>query len=76
MPSSCSAPGCTSNYDQDDRVPIFRMPDKPPELRQAWISALHRDDIGTLKVVNVCAKHFRDGDIIKTQGSQWRRDLH
>ena len=66
MPSSCSAPGCTSNYDQDDRVPIFRMPDKPPELRQAWISALHRDDIDTLKVVNVCAKHFRDDDIIKT----------
>ena len=32
MPSSCSAPGCRSNYDSDDRIPIFTMPENPPEL--------------------------------------------
>ena len=37
MPSSCSAPGCRSNYDSDDRIPIFTMPENPPELKQAWM---------------------------------------
>ena len=63
MPSSCSAPGCRSNYDSDDRIPIFTMPENPPELKQAWMHALRRDDISDLKAVKVCAKHFRDDDI-------------
>ena len=63
MPSACSAPGCTSNYYPNERVHIFRMPDNPPELKQAWIRALHREDIDRLKVVNVCIKHFREEDV-------------
>ena len=63
MPSSCSASGCRSNYDSDDRIPIFTMPENPPELKQAWMRALRRDDISDLKAVKVCAKHFRDDDI-------------
>ena len=39
------------------------MPEHPPELRQAWIRALHRDNIDNLKVVNVCVKHFREEDV-------------
>ena len=63
MPSSCSVPGCTSNYHPDDRVPIFKMPDIPPTLKQAWIRALRRENIDSLKVVNVCVKHFRSEDV-------------
>ena len=59
MPNSCSAPGCKSIYESDDRIPIFKMPRNPPELRQAWIRALRRDYIEDMKVVRVCIKHFR-----------------
>ena len=38
------------------------MPEKPDELKHAWLRALHRDDIDELKVVYVCSKHFREGD--------------
>ncbi|KAI6648378.1 hypothetical protein LOD99_8168 [Oopsacas minuta] len=63
IPSACSAPGCISNYYPDDRVHIFRVPENPPELKQAWIRALHCDNIDRLKVVNVCIKHFREEDV-------------
>ena len=62
MPN-CSAPGCRGNYTPEDRVPVFKLPDGPPELRHAWIRALHRDDISDLKMVYVCAKHFQKEDI-------------
>ena len=62
MPN-CSAPGCRGNYTPEDRVPVFKLPDGPPKLRHAWISALHRDDISDLKMVYVCAKHFSKEDI-------------
>ena len=64
MLNSCSAPGCKSNYyESDDWIPVFKMPTNPPELRQAWIRALRRDDIDDVKVVPVCIKHFREEDI-------------
>ena len=67
MPNSCSAPGCKSNYyETDDRVPVFKLPTNPPELKQAWIRALRRDDIEKMKVVRVCIKHFRNEDIEAT----------
>ena len=42
------------------------MPEKPDELQHAWLRALHRDDIDELKVVYVCSKHFRDGEVETT----------
>ena len=63
MPSSCSAPGCKSNYRRRDRIPIFKRPEYPPQLKQAWTQAIHRVDIEELKVVYVCIKHFLEGDI-------------
>ena len=63
MPMNCSAPGCTSNYNSDEHVPVFKLPEKPDELRQAWIRALRRDDIDDFKRVYVCVKHFREEDI-------------
>ena len=63
MPNTCSAPGCKSNYNPEDRIPVFRMPQQPDELRQSWIRALHREDLDNLKTVFVCVKHFREEDI-------------
>ena len=42
------------------------MPQKPDELRHAWLRALHRDDIYELKIVYVCSKHFRDNEVETT----------
>ena len=66
MPNSCSAPGCKSNYTNEEHIPTFKMPEKPPEVRHAWIRALHREDIGHLKAVYVCLKHFHEEDILFT----------
>ena len=32
-------------------------------MKHAWLRALHREDVGELKVVYVCSKHFREEDI-------------
>ena len=66
MPNNCSAPGCKSNYDPTDRIPVFKMPQKPDELRHAWLRVLHRDDINELKVVYVCSKHFTEDEVETT----------
>ena len=42
------------------------MPQKPDELRHAWLQALHRDDIDELKIVYVCSKNFRDNEVETT----------
>ena len=34
------------------------MPQKPDQLRHAWVRALRKDDIDELKAVHVCVKHF------------------
>ena len=63
MPTSCSAPGCKSNYKHVDRGTLFKMPQKPDQLRHAWVRALRRDDIDELIAVYVCVTHFRKEDI-------------
>ena len=37
MPSRCSAPGCKSNYGNEEQFPVFKMPKQPDELRQSWL---------------------------------------
>ena len=61
--ASYSVIGCRGNYTQEDRDPVFKLPDDPPELRHAWLRALHCDDISDLKMVYVCAKHFQKEEI-------------
>ena len=63
MSNTCSAPGCKSNYNSEDHIPVFRMPQQPDELRQSWLRALHREDLDNQKTVFVCVKHFRGEDI-------------
>ena len=55
----CSAPGCWGNYTPEDSVPVFKLPDGPPEIRHAWIRPLHRDDISELKIVMCVLSIFR-----------------
>ena len=40
IPSNCSAPGCRSNYDKDERISVFKLPQTPDQLRHAWLRAL------------------------------------
>ena len=54
---------CKSNYDDDERVPVFKMPHNPDQLRRVWIRALHREHIHELKAVYVCSKHFREDEV-------------
>ena len=42
------------------------MPEKPNELKHAWLRALHRDDIDELKVLYMCNKYFREGEVETT----------
>ena len=63
MPNRCSAPGCKSNYDSEETFSVFQMPKQPDGLRHSWLRALHREDVGDLKTVYVCSKHFKEGDI-------------
>ena len=46
MLNSCSAARVTTTI--RDQVPVFKMPTHPPELKQAWIRALRRDNIGDM----------------------------
>ena len=54
---------CRTVLPLDVRVPVFKLPEGPPEVRHAWIRALHREDIASLKNVYVCSKHFLKEDI-------------
>ena len=56
-------PGCKSNYyPTDPYTPVFKSPEDP-ELRQAWINALHREHGNPPKIFYVCAMHFHERDI-------------
>ena len=66
MPNRCWAPGCKSNYyPKDPYIPVFKS-SEDPELRQAWINALHREHGNPPKVFYVCAMHFYERDIENT----------
>ena len=62
MPN-CSAPVCKGNYTPEERVPLFQLPEGPPEIRHTWIRTLHWEDIAFLKNIYVCSKHFLKEDI-------------
>ena len=64
MPNKCSAPNCRSNYRGEPYTPVFKLPSGPLELVDQWLRALCREDIGDLKSVFVCSKHFLAEDII------------
>lgn len=66
MPSSCVVPGCKSNYKTQIKtegcVSIFKFP-KDPNLRNAWIRAIPRDNWEPSANSVVCIKHFHPADV-------------
>ena len=67
MPNTCSVYGCKTNYRGHPRATVFRLPKGPPELKDKWITALHRDMSGDLSENNIiiCINHFREEDIVR-----------
>ena len=61
MPNMCSVFGCKTNYRGHPSATVFRLPKGPPELKNQWIRALHRDIAGDLSENNtfICINHFR-----------------
>ena len=62
MPNQCSAPGCKINYRREPYTQVFLLPATPPELRDQWLNALHRENIETLKHIYVSVHHFYPED--------------
>ena len=67
MPNTCSVYGCMTNYIGHPTATVFKLPKGPRELRDKWITALHRDKVGELSENNIfiCINHFREEDIIR-----------
>ena len=63
MPNICAVFGCKINYNDDHRVPVFKLPTKPDDLRHRWLQVLRRDDLQSFKGVYVCVNHFRQEDV-------------
>ena len=61
MPNSCAVFGCKINYNDDHRVPVFKLPTKPDDLRHRWIQVLRRDDLQSFKGVYVCVNQRCSG---------------
>ena len=56
-----------TNYRGHPTATVFKLPKGPRELRDKWITALHRDKVGELSENNIfiCINHFREEDIIR-----------
>ena len=67
MVNKCCVPGCSSNYDskaKEGHVTCFKFPNDK-SLKEAWLRKIPRKDLTVTKYTVVCAKHFRESDIIK-----------
>ena len=67
MVNKCCVPGCFSNYDskaKEGHVTCFKFPNDK-SLKEAWLRKIPRKDLTVTKYTVVCAKHFRESDIIK-----------
>ncbi len=53
MPFKCSVPHCRGNYDDDNKVRIFRFP-ADETLNQVWLHKISRKDFKPTKNSRVC----------------------
>ena len=66
MPTTCCAPGCRSGYDpceKQDGISFHQFP-CDFEMRQKWISAIHRLDQKPSFQSRICSLHFRPADFV------------
>ena len=57
MGRSCCVTNCSSNYDDNNYVPCYRLP-KDPKLLEVWLKAIPRDNTPVTKNTVVCIKHW------------------
>ena len=68
MGRKCCVTECTSNYNRNDKISVFRLP-KDPDERKRWIQCIPRDNIPDNSNTVVCVKHFPEGyECIKVNG--------
>lgn len=64
MPNRCSAFGCKSGYDSEERNPDISFHSFPIDepIRSKWIQSLQRDNFTPSKYSRVCSVHFYEQD--------------
>lgn len=65
MPSSCSVPGCRSNYQSSEKVKVFQFPERGTPQFEKWMKKIPRKDWTPGSRSVVCILHFRDDQVIK-----------
>ena len=60
MPRKCCVTGCRGNYDSDNKVRVFRLPQNQEE-RKKWIKSIPRDNTPDKPDTVTCEKHFPVG---------------
>jgi len=64
MPRRCCVTGCRGNYDQKERISVFRFP-TDADRRSLWLTKIPREDFVPSSVSVVCARHFSEQFIVK-----------
>lgn len=65
MPDRCCVPKCYSNYDKEKTyVSVFKFPKDVAE-KKLWCKQIPRKNWSPSDRSVVCAKHFRDSDVIR-----------
>lgn len=72
MPLKCCVPGCRGNYDDNEKISVFKFP-SDAERRRVWSSKIPRENFEPTSRSVVCAKHFSPQFIV-TYDSATRPD--
>ena len=52
--------GCRGNYDSQNKVQVFRLPQDEDE-RKRWLNAIPRDNTPNTQDTVICERHFPSG---------------
>lgn len=64
--SHCAAPGCDTNRKFHGKRSLFGFPKHNSDLRQKWLSHLHRQDFEPSRTSKLCEIHFEDRFLVRT----------
>ena len=57
MVKRCCVFNCNGNYDDNNKVKVFRLP-KDPKERKRWTDAIPRDNIPESHDTVICERHW------------------
>ncbi|XP_067014179.2 uncharacterized protein [Anabrus simplex] len=63
MVLKCCVPKCKGNYDNDNKVHVFKFP-KDEVMQQRWLRAIPRQDYRVTNYSVVCHRHFKASDVL------------